>query len=129
MMINSKLEIEKFRGKSFVPWKLKMEELLVDRDQWVIVNPSIVVIGMSTKDNLELDQNTKSIILSFNFIIAKCFMENYIAGLYQSMSLMNKLLLQKKLYKLRMKDGYLVIENLNTFNIVVSHLLNVDIKI
>ena len=49
--------------------------------------------------------------------------------LYQSKSLMNKLFLQKKLYNLRMKDGYLVIEHLNAFNTVVSQLASVDIKI
>ena len=49
--------------------------------------------------------------------------------LYQSKSLVNKLFLQKKLYKLRMKDGDSVIEHLKTFNIVVSQLASVHIKI
>ena len=49
--------------------------------------------------------------------------------LYQSKSLVNKLFLQKKLYNLRMKDGYSVTEHLNAFNTVVSQLLSVDIKI
>jgi hypothetical protein len=34
-----KMEIEKFNGKSFELWKLKMEDLLVDRDQWIMVDP------------------------------------------------------------------------------------------
>ena len=49
--------------------------------------------------------------------------------LYQSKSLMKKLFLHKKLYNLRMKDGDLVMEHLNTFNTIVSQLLSVDIKI
>jgi len=49
--------------------------------------------------------------------------------LYQSKSLVNKLFLQKKLYNLRMKEGDSVVEHLNTFNIVVSQLVYVDIKI
>ena len=49
--------------------------------------------------------------------------------LCQYKSLVNKLFLQKKLYNLRMKDGDLVTENLNAFNIVVSQLASVDIKI
>ncbi len=49
--------------------------------------------------------------------------------LYQSKSLVNKLFLRKKLYNLRMKDGDSVTVHLKTFNIVVSHLLSVDIKI
>jgi hypothetical protein len=35
MASSSKIEIEKFNGKIFELWKLKMEDLLVDRDQWI----------------------------------------------------------------------------------------------
>ena len=49
--------------------------------------------------------------------------------LYQYESLVNKSLLWKKLYNLRMKDGDSVIEHLNAFNTVVSKLSSVDIKI
>ena len=42
---------------------------------------------------------------------------------------MNKFLLQKKLYNLRMKDGDSVTEHLNAFNTVVSQLSSIDIKI
>jgi hypothetical protein len=38
MESSSKVEIEKFIGKSFELWKLKMEDLLVDRDQWITVD-------------------------------------------------------------------------------------------
>jgi hypothetical protein len=38
MASNSKMEIEKFNGKIFELWKLKMEDLLVDRDQWIMVD-------------------------------------------------------------------------------------------
>jgi hypothetical protein len=33
------------------------------------------------------------------------------------------------MYNLRMRDGYLVVENLNTFNTMVSLLVSIDIKI
>jgi hypothetical protein len=36
MASNSKMEIEKFNGKIFELWKLKMDDLLVDRDQWIV---------------------------------------------------------------------------------------------
>ena len=49
--------------------------------------------------------------------------------LYQSKSLVNKLLLRKKLYNPTMKDGDLVTKHLNAFNTVVSQLASVDIKI
>ena len=39
MASNSKMEIEKFNGKIFELWKLKMEDILVERDQWIVVDP------------------------------------------------------------------------------------------
>jgi hypothetical protein len=36
---NSKIKIDKFNGKSFESWKLKMEDLLVDKDLWIVVDP------------------------------------------------------------------------------------------
>jgi hypothetical protein len=47
--------------------------------------------------------------------------------LYQSKSLVNKLFLRRKLYNMRMRDGDLVEEHLNTFNTVVSQLVYVDV--
>ena len=32
------IEIEKFNVQSFELWKLKMEDLLVDKDQWIAVD-------------------------------------------------------------------------------------------
>jgi hypothetical protein len=52
-----------------------------------------------------------------------------LGALYQSKSMVNKLFLRKKLYNLRMKDGDLVTKHVNAFNIVVSHLLSIDINI
>jgi hypothetical protein len=49
--------------------------------------------------------------------------------LYQSNSLVNKIFLRKNLYNLRMRDGDSVEEHLNAFNIVVSQLVFVEIKI
>ena len=54
---------------------------------------------------------------------------NKLGSLYQSKSLVNKLFPQKKLYKLRMRDGDSVEKNLNAFNIVVSQLVSIGIKI
>jgi hypothetical protein len=49
--------------------------------------------------------------------------------LYQSKYLVNKLFLGNKLYLLRMSDGSSVTEHLNAFNIVLSQLSSMDIKI
>jgi hypothetical protein len=59
---------------------------------------------------------------------AKDLYEN-LGKLYQSKSLVNKLFLRKKLYNLRMRDGDSMVEHLNAFNIVVSQLVYVEIKI
>jgi hypothetical protein len=47
MASNSKMEIEKFNGKIFELWKLKMEDLLVERDQWITVDPGTAPTGTS----------------------------------------------------------------------------------
>jgi hypothetical protein len=47
MEINSKMEIEKFNWKNFELWNLKMEDLLVDKDQWIMVDPGTTPIGTS----------------------------------------------------------------------------------
>jgi hypothetical protein len=39
MVSSSRIEIEKFNGKNFELWKLKMEDLLVDKEQWIVVDP------------------------------------------------------------------------------------------
>eukprot|EP00253_Pinus_taeda_P003131 PITA_03131 len=102
MVIGGKIEVEKFNGQSFELWKLKMEDLLVDKDQWIAVDPG--------------EATTKALW-------------DKLWTLYQSKSLVNTLFLQKKLYNLRMKDGDSVKEHLNAFNTVVSKLASVNIKI
>eukprot|EP00253_Pinus_taeda_P006956 PITA_06956 len=102
MASSGKLEIEKFYGQSFELWKLNMEDLLVDKAQWIAVDPG--------------EAMTKALW-------------DKLGSLYQSKSLVNKLFMRKKMYNLRMKDGDSVTEHLNVFNTVVSQLLSVDIKI
>jgi hypothetical protein len=63
MASSSKMEIEKFNGKIFELWKLKMEDLLVDRDQWImVVDPGTAPTETSTDDWKKLDQKAKSTI-------------------------------------------------------------------
>jgi hypothetical protein len=138
MASNSKMEIEKFNGKSFELWKLNMEDLLVDRDQWIAVDPGTAPTGTSADDWKNTDRKAKSTIrlcLSDSVLLnvseeatAKDLWEK-LGKLYQSKSLVNKLFLRKKLYNLRMRDGDLVVEHLNAFNTMVSQLVSVDIKI
>jgi hypothetical protein len=129
MASNSKLEIKKFNGKSFESWKLNMEDMLVDRDQWIAVDPGTARTGTSADDYKKLDRKAKSTIrlcLSNSVLLnvseeatSKDLWEK-LRNLYQSKSLVNKLFLRKKLYNLRMRDGDSVEENLNAFNTMVS---------
>jgi hypothetical protein len=45
MVSSSRIKIEKFNGKKFELWKLKMEDLLVDKEQWIAVDPSTQATG------------------------------------------------------------------------------------
>jgi hypothetical protein len=115
-------------------WKI----LLVDKDQWIIVDPGTAPTGTSTKDWKKLDQKVKStiwlclsdsILLNVSGEATTKELWDKLGTLYQSKSLVNKLFLWKKLYNLRMKDGDSVTEHLNAFNTMVSQLLSVDINI
>ena len=50
MVSGGKIEIKKFNGQSFELWKLKMEDLLVDKDHWIVVD-------LSTKPMEILDED------------------------------------------------------------------------
>ena len=138
MATSGKVEIKKFNGQSFELWKLKMEDLLVDKDQWIMVDPGTKPTRVTDEEWKKLDRKAKSTIrlcVSDSVLLnvsgeatAKALWDK-LGTLYQSKSLVNKLFLRKKLYNLRMKDGDSVTEHLNAFNTVVSQLLSVDIKI
>jgi hypothetical protein len=138
MVSSSKIKIKKFNGKNFESWKLMMEDILVDKYQWVIVDPSTTPTRMSIEDWTKLDRKENSTIqlCLLDLILLNVSGEattkdfwNKLGALFQCKSLVNKMFLQKKLYNLRIKDGDSVTEDLNTFNMVVSQLLYVDIKI
>jgi hypothetical protein len=50
MASSSKIEIEKFNRKIFEMWKLKTEDILLDKDQWVFVDPGNAPTRKSTDD-------------------------------------------------------------------------------
>jgi hypothetical protein len=45
MASSSRIPMEKFNGKNFELWKLKMDDLLVNKEQWIIVDPSTQPTG------------------------------------------------------------------------------------
>ena len=50
MASGGKIEIEKFNGDIFELWKLEMEDLLVDKDQWIMVDPCNKPMAMLDED-------------------------------------------------------------------------------
>jgi len=135
---SGKIEIEKFNGQSFELWKLKTEDLFVDKDQWIAVDPGTKPTGLTDEEWKKLDRKAKStirlcvsdlVLLNVSGEATAKGLWDKLGTLYQSKSLVNKLFLQKKLYILRMKDGDSVTEHLNAFNTMVSQLSSVEIKI
>jgi hypothetical protein len=62
MASSSKTEIKKINMKIFKLRKLKMEDLLIDKDQWVMVDPGTTPMGMSIEDWTKLDRKENSTI-------------------------------------------------------------------
>lgn len=129
MASSGKIDIEKFNGQSFELWKLNTEDLLVDKDQWIMVDPSTKPTRVSDEEWKKLDQKAKStiqlcvsdsVLLNVSGEATAKALWDMLGTLYQSKSLVNKLFLQKKLYNLRMKDGNSMTEHLNAFNTMVS---------
>jgi len=100
MESSSKINIGKFNGQRFEFWKLKMEDIFVDKEQWVIVDPGTTPTGMLMKDWMKLDRKEKSTIqlcLS-NSMLLNVWGEattkelwDKLGALYQSKSLVNKI--------------------------------------
>ena len=63
MVINSRIEIEKFNGHNFELWKLKMEDLLVDQEQWIVVDLGTKPTRMSRDDWDKLERRERSTII------------------------------------------------------------------
>jgi hypothetical protein len=62
MASSSKIENEKFNGKSFELWNINMKDLLVDKYQWIIVDPNTPPSRTSVEDWAKLDRKEKSTI-------------------------------------------------------------------
>ena len=72
MASNSRVEIEKFNGQNFELWKLKMENLLVDKEQWVAMDPCTKSIAMSKEYWDKWDRKGRSMIhlcLSYSVLL------------------------------------------------------------
>jgi hypothetical protein len=50
MVSSSRIKIEKLNDKNFELWKLKMEDLLVNKEQWIVVDPRTHPTSMQSTD-------------------------------------------------------------------------------
>jgi hypothetical protein len=137
MASSSRIEIERFNGQNYEPWKLKMEYLLVDQEQWTAVCQGTHPIAMSTKEWEKLERNerstiwlclTDSMLLNVSGEDPANKLWDKMGILYQSKSLLNKLFFIKKLFLLRMSDGNSMNEHLNAFNTMLIQLSSMDIN-
>ena len=114
-----------------------MEDLLVDREQWIVVDPSTKPTTTSQDDWDKLERRARSTIrlcLSDSMLLnvsgedSAVKLWEKLGSFYQSKSLVNKLFLQKKLFHLKMGENDTVIEHLNVYNTLVSQVTSIGIK-
>eukprot|EP00253_Pinus_taeda_P022966 PITA_22966 len=110
-----------------------MEDLLVDKDSWIAVDLGTKRTGVTDEEWKKLDRKEKStiwlcvsdsVLLNVSGEATMKALWDKLGTLYQSMSLVNKLFLWKKLYNLRLKDGDLMTEYLNAFNTVFDEIVS-----
>ena len=129
MASSSRIEIKKINGHNFELWKLKMEDLLVDREQWIVVDPGMKPTATSQEDWDKLERRVRStirlclsdsVLLNVSSEDSGVNLWEKIGSLYQSKSLVNKLFLQKKLFHLKMDENDTVTGHLNVYNTLAS---------
>ena len=107
MSNTSRIEIKKFNGYNFELWKNKMEYLLVDREQWFVLEPWTKPTGKSDEDSMKLDRKSWStiqlcpvdlVLLNVSEEDMKKKLWDKLGNLYQSKSMANKFFLRKNLY-------------------------------
>ena len=60
MASTSRIDIEKFNVQNFELWRLEMEDLLVDQEQWIVVDPGMKPTATSQDDWDKLERRAKS---------------------------------------------------------------------
>jgi hypothetical protein len=65
MASKSRIEIEKFNGHNFELWKLKIEDLFVDKEQWIAIYIGTMLIGISTEEWEKLERRARNMIQLF----------------------------------------------------------------
>ena len=124
---SARFEIEKFNGKNnFEIWKVKMYDLLVQQGvAKALLGKSKQPYTMTDDEWSDLDERALSGIrlcladdVLFNIVSDKTAagLWTKIEKLYMKKSLTNRIILKWQLYNLRMNEGTMITDHLNTFN-------------
>ncbi|GLJ29753.1 hypothetical protein SUGI_0587340 [Cryptomeria japonica] len=134
-----RIEVEKYKGSNFDMWKLKMEDLLIDRDLWDAVDANVQRPSDPTAAAQYdvMDRKAKGLIrlCLADSVLINVHEENSakklwtkLGEMYQVKSLLNKIFLRKKLYSLKMEEGGRIADHLEAFNMLVAQLVSVGVK-
>lgn len=133
-------EVEKFDGRNnFCLWQMRMKSILIQQGIKVALSgKEKKPTKINDDDWVDIDERALSTIqlyLSDEVLYnvrkettAKSLWEK-IETLYMGKSLSNKLHLKKQLYRLKLDEGYDVLEHMNTFNKMIIDLLKLDVKL
>ncbi|KAE8677858.1 cytochrome P450 71A9-like [Hibiscus syriacus] len=133
----TKFDIEKFNGRNFSLWKLKMKAILRKDGCLAAISERPVDFADDIKWN-EMDGNAMA---NFHLALADEVLSSieekktakeiwdHLTKLFEATSLHNKIFLKRKLYTLRMPESTSVTEHLNTLNTLFSQLTSLSCKI
>ncbi|GMJ14768.1 hypothetical protein HRI_005146000 [Hibiscus trionum] len=133
----TKFDIEKFNGRNFSLWKLKIKAILRKNGCLAAISERPADFTDNKKWN-EMDENA---IADLHLALADEVLSSieekktakeiwdHLAKLYEVKSLHNKIFLKRKLYTLRMSESTSVTEHLNTLNTLFSQLTSLSYKI
>ena len=130
-------DMEKLNGANFALWKSQMEDILILKDQYLPIEgvakkpSSMTVEHWSKLDRKAIATVRQYLAKNVYFYVAgektTKRLWNKLHDLYEKNTTSNNVFLMKKLYNLKMKEGALVAEHLNEFNIITSQLSSVKI--
>eukprot|EP00253_Pinus_taeda_P028237 PITA_28237 len=136
---SARFEIEKFNGKNnFEIRKVKMYDLLVQQGvAKALMRKSKQPYNITNDEWTEMDERALSAIrlclagnVLFNIVSEKTNVGLWtkLEKLYMTKTLTNRILLKRQLYSLRMKEGTLITDHMNTFNTLLVQLESIEVK-
>eukprot|EP00253_Pinus_taeda_P004888 PITA_04888 len=138
MAEDGKFRVEKFNGQNFSFWKMQMEDYLYQKDLYLPLGGKIKMpTGMTNEEWNLLDRKALgtvqlclTVLVSFN-ISKETTTEGLIKALvklYEKPSASNKVFLMKRLFNMKMSKGGSVVDHLNDFNTITSHLSSTGVN-